>query len=1118
MAISVVGGSFLDWDLTGVPAFTMPVPAGTVAGDVIILTATVTSSLASTPFTTPANASILVTYSNYATDSVSTVTYLWICPSTPPANITVSMSSSQQGALSWLHLRGVDTTTPLASPVGLRNFSSGTSTTGIAPAVTTTVANSFIVGGLILGSGGSDYTQTAPSGWTIQARALRRISISAYKGNQAVAGTTGTASWGVGINWLAPRAWQVALRSATGGAPAGLLHTITGNQSSSGFTASFKTDSTTSVRVKAATDTGLTTGVVYGTAATPDADGWAKSTVTGLSAGTTYYYGAELTSASSTVTTTPWSGKVQTLKTAGVPGSVRIGWGSCWEPLATPGTGIPSFARLLARAPDMFFHCGDFHYDDDGSTSQSVHRVNIEDVLNHTNAAGLRSLMSQVASYRLLSDHDGSDGNDGGVGAWTDPNRAANKQVFPYPTLNDSNGLYYSFVSGRVRIIVTDHEYLLGPSTVMGATQKAWFKTQLQQPEPVKVWVQEGAWLKKSTEGGDGWVTALAERIELGDFIRDEAIGQVVTIHGGQHAISADNGSGNPFGGFPVMCAAPFYNWTYEEVTESGWNQGIYPTDGNTASQYGILDIADTGSAISLTFNGYDSSDVSRVNMVINVDTSITGSVALSGSGTLGLSGGKNVTGTLGLSGSGTLATAGGKNVSSSLALSGSGALAAAGGKNVSGSLGLSGSGTLTRAGGKNVSGALGLSGSGTLGVAPSNMSVSASRSLSGSGTLGLSGSGAQDATGSIALSGGGTLGLIGSKSVTGSIALSGSGALTTNGLPGWSKALSVSGSGTLGLTSPGMSASTALGFSGSGTLGLAGGKNVSGALSLSGAGSLTTTSAFNIKQTQALSGSGTLARTATGMSQSGSLSLSGSGLLQPAGEGEQVGSGTLTGSGSGALTFTGRVSTSGVTALSGIGTLGLVGSKNVSSSVGFTGSGTLALVTVTLSTAGSRAFSGIGTLALSGAGSAEGSGSISLAGAGSLGIVGHPAFSSTINLTGAGSLGLLGTGSSDGSGTVTLSGVGNLVFSATEVKTSGSRALTGVGTLTLVGGASSGEGALELSGAGSLTLLGDDDGFQWPAVITLVGVRYSVTLTPVYDSNSLVGLDHSLDLDTTES
>src|SRR5690606_39944157 len=101
----------------------------------------------------------------------------------------------------------------------------------------------------------------------------------------------------------------------------------------------------------------------------------------------------------------------------------------------------------------------------------------IEQVDN--NSATLHNLLTMSATTYVKTDHDAGGGNVAYPGAYTAPNRAAAKQVFPYPTLPVSDGLYHAFTVGRVRFIFTDTRSYMssgGTPTRLGATQKAWFK------------------------------------------------------------------------------------------------------------------------------------------------------------------------------------------------------------------------------------------------------------------------------------------------------------------------------------------------------------------------------------------------------------------------------------------------------------------------------------------------------------------------------------------------------------------------------------------------------------------------------------------------------------------
>lgn len=100
----------------------------------------------------------------------------------------------------------------------------------------------------------------------------------------------------------------------------------------------------------------------------------------------------------------------------------------------------------------------------------------------------------------------------------------------------------------------------------------------------------------------------------------------------------------------------------------------------------------------------------------VNLTPGVSGSLGLSGSGTLSATGTPKATGSLALSGGGTLSFSGTPKPTGSLALAGNGTLVLSGGQARSGTLVLSGNGTLVLSGSASgYSGALNLSGSGLL-------------------------------------------------------------------------------------------------------------------------------------------------------------------------------------------------------------------------------------------------------------------------------------------------------------------------------------------------------------------------------------------------------------------
>lgn len=293
--------------------------------------------------------------------------------------------------------------------------------------------------------------------------------------------------------------------------------------------------------------------------------------------------------------------------------------------------------------------------------------------------------------------------------------------------------------------------------------------------------------------------------------------------------------------------------------------------------------------------------------------------------------------GTLTLSGSGTLAANGTPGAAGTISTSGAGALSPLGTPGAGGTTTLSGTGTLAGTGRPGTAGALALSGAGTLAA-----------------------TGRPAAAGALALSGIGTLVLVGGSSATGTLTLSGSGALAANGTPGAGGALALSGAGTLQGAGGGSSVGS-LNTSGAGTLAAAGAPATTGPAGLSGAGTLAAAGAPAPTAALGLSGTGTLQVSGV-PSIAAALGLSGAGTLQATGGGNSVGQLQL--SGAGGLQTSGTAAIAGAAGLSGLGALSLLGTPvgPLSGALALSGGGTLA-TSAALSFTGSLQLGSIGYL-----------------------------------------------------------------------------------------------------------------------------------------------------------
>ena len=555
---------------------------------------------------TPVNKAEITTGDRHVT------VFVWRATSTSTAAVTFTLTASTVGNVAWARFRGVD----VSDPVDVTSPGNYTyPTPNPAPSITTTVANAFVVGGIACGS--SSATPGVPGGWTSRVTTTVSTGLIATKGVQASAGATGSAAFTTSPTTINTVSWQLALRPAGAVTAPALTHTLTDLSTPTSISAKIKGTNATSARLKVGTNLAVTTGVVYGSSVTLDANGYADLVCTGLNPWTQYYYAVELTG--STVETTAQVGKAKTLPNPGTPTSFTIGFGSCNEFYdETMSISLTAFTNLNARDPDLFVHLGDISYEDNASSSQASQRAGLEYNLNFN--ASMRSSFAGRQSVCLASDHD-SGGNNAFPGAWSPAIRAARKQVLPVPDCPDPNGLYGSTVFGRVRMIYLDTRNFMAAdfSTRLGSAQLAWLKAELNQPEPLKIIWTEQVWNDYSVpEGDDKWCN-FPERTTIGNMIA-AAPGTVIMAHGDSHMLAADNGTNNNWGGFPTVCAAAFYNYASIKG-DATWTQGTYPTtDGAQVSQYGMFVIADTGDDITVQFNGYDSSNTSRVALTVTAE------------------------------------------------------------------------------------------------------------------------------------------------------------------------------------------------------------------------------------------------------------------------------------------------------------------------------------------------------------------------------------------------------------------------------------------------------------------------------------------------------------------
>lgn len=361
---------------------------------------------------------------------------------------------------------------------------------------------------------------------------------------------------------------------------------------------------------------------IFSASEVPDADGTCRYTVTGLIQDLDYYYGIEVDG----TVDEAMNGRFRTLPTEGQPASFGFAAASC----ARSHTNADTFSEIVARTGAdgrlalFFTHLGDLHYEDIGTNNQVEYHRAYDQVMA---APKQSTLFGNLNTPYVWSDHDFGGQNVDGTIASEPAAQAVYRSRVADPGLEVADATYFSFVVGRIRMIFTDGRTFMDPiddpddenKTKLGATQKAWLKSELTAAEPVKLWFHEDAISNGATfVGDDTWSAYATERTELADYIVANNVA-VAYISGDLHCLAADDGT-NVEGNFPVFVCSPLDNSAY--LGNGTYTAGTYPTSNSSPPNYfelyGWFDVTDADGQISISFTGYDSGGTSRITLTHN--------------------------------------------------------------------------------------------------------------------------------------------------------------------------------------------------------------------------------------------------------------------------------------------------------------------------------------------------------------------------------------------------------------------------------------------------------------------------------------------------------------------
>jgi phosphodiesterase/alkaline phosphatase D-like protein len=276
------------------------------------------------------------------------------------------------------------------------------------------------------------------------------------------------------------------------------------------------------------------------------------------------------------------------------------------------------FDLIRSQDPLFFVHLGDMHYDNVASTRIADHVDGYKGALNEELQA---VLYRNVPLAYTWDDHDfcgnASDAESEGRRAA----RLAYQRAVPHYPLVEGTGdvaIYQDFTVGRVRFLLTDTRSERtprkdpdGPSkSILGARQKQWLKDKLLEGRDrfrLQVWVNPVPWIgnpQEEDDDTDAWFSYPSERAEIGSFIENAGIKNILMLCADAHMIALDDGSSNRGatgkGGFPVFHAAPLDRPNSKKG--GPFSHGIFD---DHKGQFGLITITDPGGdTVEVTIRG----------------------------------------------------------------------------------------------------------------------------------------------------------------------------------------------------------------------------------------------------------------------------------------------------------------------------------------------------------------------------------------------------------------------------------------------------------------------------------------------------------------------------------
>ncbi|RYD61852.1 MAG: hypothetical protein EOP83_16060, partial [Verrucomicrobiaceae bacterium] len=340
-----------------------------------------------------------------------------------------------------------------------------------------------------------------------------------------------------------------------------------------------------------------------------------RLSVTGLNPNTPYFYALELNG----ILQPAHGGKFKTFPIPAAA-SFHFAFSSCGE-WTNPQD---AYEAVRLENPLFFIHMGDLHYEDTNVNNPTPYRENYTDLLAESPEQS--NLFRNVPTFYIWDDHDFS----GNTSDRTSTGRTAARQVYrervphyPLPAGGPNAAIHQSFDCGRVHFILSDLRSERdrdsddddADKSMMGDVQKQWFKDQLIAARdaecPMIVWMSGVPLIQKGDER-DNWGSYETERTELLEFIRDQKIQNMIVISGDMHALAYDDGRATE--SYVAGVRIPVFHAA--ALARDGSTKGGPYSGGTSAGdgRYGIMEISDTGGAVSATYRGRIASSATSVS------------------------------------------------------------------------------------------------------------------------------------------------------------------------------------------------------------------------------------------------------------------------------------------------------------------------------------------------------------------------------------------------------------------------------------------------------------------------------------------------------------------------